>query len=89
MARELDAARLDPSAPSPSVESLLHAFLRHRSVQHSHADAIINLTNVDQGERFVRDVFADDVVVIPYIKPGFDLARLVRSMWAEIKRTPA
>lgn len=83
LARELDAARLDPGALSPSVESLLHAFLPYGSVQHSHADAIINLTNVDHGERLVRVVFADDVVVIPYVKPGFDLARLVRSMWAD------
>jgi rhamnose utilization protein RhaD (predicted bifunctional aldolase and dehydrogenase)/NAD(P)-dependent dehydrogenase (short-subunit alcohol dehydrogenase family) len=83
MARELNAARLDPAAPSPSVESLLHAFLPYAAVQHSHADAIINLTNVNHADRYVRTVYGDDVVVIPYVKPGFDLARLVRTAWTD------
>ena len=50
MMRELAAAKLDPGAPNPSVESLLHAFLPHRAVQHRHADVIINLTNLGDGE---------------------------------------
>jgi rhamnose utilization protein RhaD (predicted bifunctional aldolase and dehydrogenase) len=83
MARELNAARLDPAAPSPSVESLLHAFLPYAAVQHSHADAIINLTNVNHADRYVRTVYGDDVVVIPCVKPGFDLARLVRTAWTD------
>src|SRR5690606_31404626 len=50
MMRELSAAKLDPGAPAPSVESLLHAFLPHRAVQHSHADVIVTLTNLADGE---------------------------------------
>ncbi len=83
MTRALNASRLDPESPSPSVESLLHAFLPYRAVQHSHADAIINLTNIESPERLVRQIYGDDIVVIPYVKPGFDLARLVRSIWPE------
>lgn len=83
MARELAAAKLDPAAPAPSVESLLHAFLPFRAVQHSHADVIVSLTNTADGERNVRDVFGDEVVVIPYVMPGFDLARMVRERWPE------
>src|SRR3954454_1958834 len=49
MMREFNAARLDPGAPSPSVETLLHAFLPHPAVQHSHADVIITLTNLPNG----------------------------------------
>jgi len=81
MMRELDMARLDPSAPSPSVESLLHALLPHRAVQHSHADAIITLTNLADGDEVVRSVYGDDVVIVPYVMPGFDLARTVREQW--------
>ena len=59
MVRELAAARLDPSAPQPSVEALLHAFLPYPAVLHTHADAIVTLTNTADGERLVRDVFGD------------------------------
>ena len=80
---ELAAARLDPSAPQPSVEALLHAFLPYPAVLHTHADAIVTLTNTADGERLVRDVFGDALVVIPYVMPGFDLAREVRRLWPE------
>jgi rhamnose utilization protein RhaD (predicted bifunctional aldolase and dehydrogenase)/NAD(P)-dependent dehydrogenase (short-subunit alcohol dehydrogenase family) len=83
MMRELDAARLDPGAPSPSVESLLHAFLPHPAVQHSHADIIVTLTNLADGDDVVREVYGDDVVVVPYVMPGFDLAVRVRETWGE------
>ena len=82
MMRELSAARLDPTAPQPSVETLLHAFLPFQAVQHSHADVIVTLTNLNDGEVRVRDVFGDLVVVVPYVMPGFDLARVVASMWS-------
>lgn len=83
MARELAAAKLDPGAPQPSVESLLHAYLPHRAVQHSHADVIVALTNTADGEANSRSAFGDEVVVIPYVMPGFDLARLVRELWPQ------
>lgn len=83
MMRELLAARLDPEAPAPSVESLLHAFLPHVAVMHSHADVIVTLTNLRDGESRIRDVFGDDVVVVPYVMPGFDLAREVRTAWPQ------
>lgn len=81
MMRELAAARLDPDSPQPSVESLLHAFLPYPAVQHSHADVIVTLTNVADGSATVRKVFGGDVVVVPYVMPGFDLARAVRDLW--------
>jgi rhamnose utilization protein RhaD (predicted bifunctional aldolase and dehydrogenase)/NAD(P)-dependent dehydrogenase (short-subunit alcohol dehydrogenase family) len=82
MMRELSAARLDPAAPQPSVESLLHAYIPHRAVLHSHADVILTLTNLDDGEARVRAAFGNRVVVVPYVMPGFDLAREVRATWA-------
>ena len=81
MMRELAAARLDPGSPQPSVESLLHAFLPYDAVQHSHADTIVTLTNVADGERRVREVFGTTVVIVPYVMPGFDLAKAVRELW--------
>ncbi|KRV51297.1 short-chain dehydrogenase [Wenjunlia vitaminophila] len=83
MVNELRCALLDASAPDPSVETLLHAVLPHPAVQHSHADAILSLTNLPNGEDVVREVFGDDVVVFPYVMPGFDLAALGARLWAE------
>jgi len=76
MARELASMRLDSASPVPSVESILHAILPHRFVDHTHADAVVTLTNTVHGIDLVREVFGDDVAVLPYAMPGFDLARL-------------
>jgi rhamnose utilization protein RhaD (predicted bifunctional aldolase and dehydrogenase)/NAD(P)-dependent dehydrogenase (short-subunit alcohol dehydrogenase family) len=83
MVRELSAARLDPDAPQPSVEALLHAFLPHPAVLHSHADLVLTVTNLRDGPARVRELFGDAVVVVPYVMPGFDLARAVRQAWVE------
>ncbi len=76
MARELKLASLDPTAPAPSVEAILHALIPHRFVDHTHADAIVTLTNTPDGEARIREVFGDEVIVLPYVMPGFDLAKL-------------
>ncbi|MCH7788971.1 MAG: bifunctional aldolase/short-chain dehydrogenase [Acidobacteria bacterium] len=81
MMRELSAARLDPDAPQPSVETLLHAYLPHTAVQHSHADAIVTLTNLADGSDRVAEVFGSSVVVIDYVMPGFDLAKEITRRW--------
>jgi rhamnose utilization protein RhaD (predicted bifunctional aldolase and dehydrogenase)/NAD(P)-dependent dehydrogenase (short-subunit alcohol dehydrogenase family) len=76
MMNELRAARLDASAPDPSVESLLHALLPYPAVLHSHADALIALTNQPDGPAVIREVYGDELVCVPYVMPGFDLAKL-------------
>src|SRR5574340_207400 len=76
MARELKLASLDPAAPAPSVEAILHALIPHRFVDHTHADAIVTITNTADGEARIRELFGDEVIVLPYVMPGFDLARL-------------
>jgi len=81
MMRELTASSFDPDAPAPSVESLLHAYIPHPVVLHSHADAVVSITNVADGEKLVRDIFGDSVIVIPYVMPGFELAKTVTTMW--------
>jgi rhamnose utilization protein RhaD (predicted bifunctional aldolase and dehydrogenase)/NAD(P)-dependent dehydrogenase (short-subunit alcohol dehydrogenase family) len=67
---------LRSSAPAPSVETILHACLPYKFVDHTHADAVLTITNAPDGERRIRQVYGDMVVVIPYVMPGFDLARL-------------
>jgi len=76
MARELKLASLDPNAPAPSVEAILHALIPHRFVDHTHADALVTLTNTPNGEARIRELFGDEVIVLPYVMPGFDLAKL-------------
>lgn len=76
MANELAAASLDAGAPAPSVESILHATLPYRFVLHTHADAVLALTNTPTGPTLVTEVYGDDVVVVPYVMPGFVLAHV-------------
>ena len=64
------------SAPAPSVETILHAILPYKYVDHTHADAVLSITNTADGEARIRELYGNQVVVIPYIMPGFDLARL-------------
>ncbi len=75
----VDAVRgalLESRAPNPSVETLLHAFLPHTFVDHTHAEPVLVLTD-QPDERHVRAAFGDDVVVLPWIMPGFPLAKAV------------
>lgn len=77
MMRQLRLGLLDPSAPTPSVEAILHALIPFRFVDHSHADAVVTLSNTPDGEARLRALFGSEVLVLPYIMPGFILARQV------------
>lgn len=74
MVNELNTHMLRAGAPSPSVETILHAILPHVYVDHTHADAVLSVSNAPQGEARIREIYGDRVVVIPYIMAGFDLA---------------
>jgi len=76
MVNELATHVTRASAPAPSVEAILHAILPHKYVDHTHADAVLAITNTPDGEARIREIYGDLVVVIPYVMPGFDLARL-------------
>lgn len=76
MVNELRTHMTNASAPTPSVEAILHAILPYKYVDHTHADAVISITNTNNGLQRIKDIYKDRVVVIPYIMPGFDLARL-------------
>lgn len=77
MVREVRRCLLDPQAPTPSVETLLHAFLPHRFIDHSHANAILALSNRENGEELCREVYGNRVAYLPFIMPGFPLAKAV------------
>lgn len=64
------------SSPNPSVETLLHGFLPAKFVDHSHANVILALTNHPDGERYIKEALGERICIVPYIKPGYDLARL-------------
>ena len=66
---------LDSGAPTPSVEALLHAFLPHKFVDHTHSTAVLSLTNQPDGEALCRDLLDERVGIVPYVMPGFDLAK--------------
>jgi rhamnose utilization protein RhaD (predicted bifunctional aldolase and dehydrogenase)/NAD(P)-dependent dehydrogenase (short-subunit alcohol dehydrogenase family) len=74
MALVLRDALIDPIAPNPSVETLLHAFLPHKFVDHTHANAVLSLTDQEDSDLFCADVYGSRVGIVPYIMPGFGLA---------------
>ena len=74
------AALTDPYAPNPSVEAILHAIIPYRFVDHSHADAVVALTNTPDGEAIIRDLYGPQMMIVPYVMPGFVLARAVYEM---------
>ena len=80
MTNELQVNRLDANAPAPSVETLLHAFLPHRFIDHSHAEALLCLSNQPEGERLLATAVGSNVIVLPYVTCGFPLAAAVASV---------
>jgi rhamnose utilization protein RhaD (predicted bifunctional aldolase and dehydrogenase)/NAD(P)-dependent dehydrogenase (short-subunit alcohol dehydrogenase family) len=72
----LRANLLDPSAPNPSVETLLHAFLPHKFVDHSHATAILAVTD-QPDDALAQRLFGGKLAILPYVMPGFLLAKAV------------
>ncbi|MFS8046114.1 bifunctional aldolase/short-chain dehydrogenase [Rhizobium sp. BR 314] len=65
---------LDPASPNPSVEAILHAILPFKHVDHTHANAIVALTNQPRGEEIIRELFPE-MIIVPYVMPGFDLSK--------------
>jgi rhamnose utilization protein RhaD (predicted bifunctional aldolase and dehydrogenase)/NAD(P)-dependent dehydrogenase (short-subunit alcohol dehydrogenase family) len=66
---------IDPAAPNPSVEVILHAFLPHKFVDHTHASAVLSIIDQPDGEKKCADVFGGRLAFVPYLMPGFGLAK--------------
>ena len=74
---------IDIKSPNPSVETFLHAFLPFKFVDHTHADAVLNATNRPGGLNFCKKVFGSKVSVVPYVMPGFMLAKKINEIYSE------
>lgn len=74
MVNELNTHVLRAGAPFPSVETILHAILPHAYVDHTHADAVLAISNAPDGEKRIREIYGERVVVLPYLMAGFELA---------------
>ncbi|MDG4667130.1 class II aldolase/adducin family protein [Mycobacterium sp. 236(2023)] len=85
MAAAFRAASIDPDSATASIEAIPHALLPHRFVLHSHADAVVTLTDSPLTDAELSDVFGESVAILPYVRPGFDLAKVVAKT---LKGTP-
>ncbi|HEY5047346.1 MAG TPA: bifunctional aldolase/short-chain dehydrogenase [Rhizomicrobium sp.] len=74
---------LDASAPNPSVETLLHAFLPQKFIDHTHSSAVLALTDQPDGGQIARDVFGNRLAYVPYTIPGFALAKSVADVFEQ------
>ena len=74
MVRQQRRLLMDPAAPNPSVEAILHAVIPAQHVDHTHANDIVALTDQPDGEALARELFPD-AILVPYVMPGFDLAK--------------
>jgi rhamnose utilization protein RhaD (predicted bifunctional aldolase and dehydrogenase)/NAD(P)-dependent dehydrogenase (short-subunit alcohol dehydrogenase family) len=82
MVNELKTHQTVADAPTGSVEAILHAVLPYAYVDHTHADALITVANSRDGEERIRELYGQDAVIIPYVMPGFDLAREVAEQFS-------
>src|SRR5437762_12871391 len=83
MVNQLRTHLFDAGAPNPSVETLLHAFLPNRINDHTHADVALVVTNQPRGETaaMVREAFGPRWAIVPYVMPGFALAKLAAEVY--------
>ncbi|TMJ70270.1 MAG: bifunctional aldolase/short-chain dehydrogenase, partial [Alphaproteobacteria bacterium] len=72
---------LEPTAPNPSVETLLHAFLPHKFVDHTHASAILSIADQPDGEVICAELYDGRVGIVPYVMPGFLLAKAAAEIY--------
>ncbi len=73
-------ALTNPSAPNPSVEAILHALIPYKYVDHTHADAVVTISNTIDGEAKIEELYGDRYLIIPYVMPGFILAKVIYEM---------
>ncbi len=76
-------ALLDKNAPNPSIEAILHALIPYKFVDHTHADSIVTISNSNRGEELIKKLYKD-YIIVPYVMPGFLLAKMVYNITEEI-----
>ena len=83
MVNQFRTHMLDSSAPGPSIETLVHTFLPHKFIDHSHADSIVTLTNMAQPEALLQEVLGEKIGILPWIMPGFPLSKKVVELYEQ------
>ena len=83
MVNQFRTHMLDASAPNPSIETLVHAFLPHKFIDHTHADAIVSLTNMKHPEGRLREILGEKIGILPWIMPGFPLSKKVAELYED------
>ena len=81
MENQLEVRKVESSSPNPSVEALLHAFLPHKYIDHTHADSVLVLTNLKHGSSLIKKALGSKVAVLPYTLSGLPLAKEVVSQY--------
>lgn len=83
-------AMTNPSSPNPSVETILHGIIPFTFVDHTHADAVVTITNSPKGKQRIKEIYGKNMLIVPYVMPGFILAKTIYEMtkgidWNELE----
>ena len=83
-------ALTNPAAPNPSVEAILHGIIPFTFVDHTHADAVVTISNTPDGRKKIAELYGDQMLIIPYVMPGFVLAKYIyektkNAAWEKLK----
>ena len=81
MVNYLRSNLIDSNAPNPSVETLLHAYLPHKYVDHTHSNAFLSLVNLENSKQLCQKLFKQKLGIVPYVMPGFELAKLCHKIY--------
>jgi len=84
MVVEQKLATLKPSAPNPSVEAILHALIPYKFVDHTHADSVLAITNTPYGKNKIKDIYGKNILIVPYVMPGFILAKKIADLTKDV-----
>ena len=84
MVKNQRMAMTNPSAPNPSVEAILHAIIPFTFVDHTHADAVVTISNTPNGRQRIEDLYGKEMLIVPYVMPGFILAKKIYEMTKDI-----
>lgn len=84
MVRLQRSAMTDPNAPNPSVEAILHALIPFTYVDHTHADAVVTISNTPTGAERIAELYGERVLVVPYVMPGFVLAKAIAELTGSV-----
>ena len=85
MVRYQKEALTDKSAPNPSIEAILHALIPYKFVDHTHADAIVTISNTVDGKALIESIYGENYLIVPYVMPGFVLAKVIDEMTRSVE----